>query len=890
MTQYLQVLSFFSNTPVQSQAIGASIQTDIPCTTSGSGFLFISDSENNIFRFDHHFQVQKITTELESIGYLQASQTSQEILASSISNESPNTYSIVLADINDFSEITDGIPRYKAPSFNLPVKTKSTERARFFTASPSLKFIAFVTAPNEIQIFKTPHSNKSKPFVYNFTGTDITNMFITESGKLYITTESSIISYDYNSKATKTLENTGCRSKFAFLYNNEQLAVCRDRTITFYDVNNKNETLDCSEGNEGPESVGGLGQYFYATYPCNFQGSSQRIKVIDPVYKLITFQQNLKHRAAFVHMQWGALVTILQDKSVIMNSEISDQKKVDRFCEKKKYDEALNMATQMNLGEAVIANIHKLQGDSLYSATKYDQAIDQYIQTLGYTEPSHVIQKFVEPIHAENLMKYLIALQDKKLATKQHTTLLFNCYTKVRAKEKLKSAVNKFIEAAKKDEEPLFDVETAVDVLKRNNYQEYAEELAKAYHRDGLYIQLLYEKQKYKEILAHIQKLSGHFVISLLSDYGSEIMDNYPEGSSELTQFCVKCCTDGIPDLKRGRDGTGVTKIQPDDLAMIFMNNDEKHFDFLYQIYQKGPENLNERIWNVLIEMALRANSPKVMDLLKCPDAKYSNEQALVFLTAFNHAEGKKLIYEKMGLYTLILQEADPKDCLAICTKYGHQDRTLWSDALVKLSHSDCDSEVLSNFLQKILEEDALPFLTILKVLKNAGNHSFKTILPIVQATFKKEQDLLRTAQSKIKDCNERAAVNREVVQNLSTKNFMINQKKCDRCGADIESEANHFMCGHSFHLRCLDDSSAVCPLCKNKYEDILEKKITKMKAARDQTSVLQKLEEAGDGFQFLLQQVGDSLFASGVDLMSSKQDDEKINEVTELLRRISPE
>ena len=67
-------------------------------------------------------------------------------------------------------------------------------------------------------------------------------------------------------------------------------------------------------------------------------------------------------------------------------------------------------------------------------------------------------------------------------------------------------------------------------------------------------------------------------------------------------------------------------------------------------------------------------------------------------------------------------------------------------------------------------------------------------------------------------------------------------------------------------------------------------KKITKMKAARDQTSVLQKLEEAGDGFQFLLQQVGDSLFASGVDLMSSKQDDEKINEVTELLRRISPE
>ena len=189
-------LSFFSSVPVQSQAICTSIQSDITCTTSGSGFLFISDSENNIFRFDHHFQVQKITTELESINFLQASQDSQEILAASVSSDQPYTYSIVLANINDFSEITDGIPRFQAPFFNLPVKTKSTEKARFFTASPSLRYIAFVTAPNEIQIFKAPHSIKSKSAVYNFSGSDITNMFITESGKLYITTENSIIVYD----------------------------------------------------------------------------------------------------------------------------------------------------------------------------------------------------------------------------------------------------------------------------------------------------------------------------------------------------------------------------------------------------------------------------------------------------------------------------------------------------------------------------------------------------------------------------------------------------------------------------------------------------------------------------------------------------------------------
>ncbi|OHS97726.1 hypothetical protein TRFO_36015 [Tritrichomonas foetus] len=883
MSTFLLDLSFFTNAAGQAndKSLQKVIQGDIVCTTSGGGFLFISDSNQYIYKLDHHIEAQMITTPLPSICYLQASQSSQEILAAS---NNGNTYSIVIANISDFSENTPNFSFYQASSFDLPVKTKSTESATFFCTSPSLTYIAFSTGPNEIQIFKAPHSIKSKPMIYNFSESGITNMFITESGLLYITTVKNIVVYDVNLKTTTTLDSVGCSPKFAFMFNNDHFAICRDKTITFYNQDRTKETLDSSEGNEGPESVGGVGPYFYATYPCNIQGSNQRIKVIDPVYKVLASQQNMKD-ATFVHMQWGALVIILKDKNVLMYSEVPEQAKVDRFCKKNRFEQALKMARELNLGEAAVANIHKLQGDHFYSLANFDQAIDQYIQTLGFTEPSHVIQKFVEPHHAENLMKYLIALQEKKLATKQHTTLLFNCYTKIRATNRLDNAVAEFIEAAKRDEAPSFDVETAVDVLKRNGYQKYAEDLAKAYRKHRLYIQLLYENQKYGEILSYMQTLPGQLVRSLLTDYGSEIMDNYPEGSSELTQFCVKCCTVGIPNMKRG----DVTKIEPDTLAMIFMNNDSKHFDFLYQIFQTNPDDLSELIWNVLIEMALRAQSPKVMELLKYPNAKYSNEQALVYLTAFNHTEGKKMIYEKMGLYTLILQEAEPEDCLEICAKYGHEDRTLWSDALVKLSQSKCDPKILASFLEEVQKQDALPFLTILKVLKNAGNHTFKTILPIVQATFKREQDLLHAAEQKIKECNERAAANKEVVQTLSTKNFVINQSKCARCKTEIDTESNHFMCGHSFHMTCLGDSETFCPLCRNRYEEIIEKKINRMTAARDQSSIKQKLDEAGDGFQFLLQQVGASLFASGVDLMSSTQDDEKINEAKELLRKMSP-
>ena len=883
MSTFLLNLSFFSNDNIQkdNKKLDSIIQGDITCTTSGGGFLFLADTNRYIYKLDHHINAQTITTSLQQICYLQASQTSQEILAA---GNSGMTYALVITNISEFSENTPNFSFYQASSFELPLRTKPTMPARLFCSSPSLTYIAFVTGSNELLVYKAPHSAKSKPIFYDFKDSaGITNLFITDKGLLYITTLDTIVSYDVNTKTETVLDNEGAHSKFAFMFNNDSFAVCRNKTITFYQ-NNTKETLDITEGNEGPENVGGVGPYFYATYPCNIQSSIQRIKVVDPNYKVLASQQNLKVRAAFVHIQWGALVIIQQDKNVLMYPEISDQDKIERFCSKSKFEQALNMAHKLNLSEAIIANIHKVQGDHFYSLSSYDQAIDQYIQTLGFTEPSYVIQKFVEPHHAENLMKYLIALQEKKLATKQHTTLLFNCYTKIRANDKLQNAVQHFIDNAKSKDDPSFDVETAVDVLKRNGYQKNAEDLAKAYNKHSLYIQLLYENQKYKEILSYMQTLPGSLVKSLLTDYGSEIMDNYPEGSTELTKFCVKCCTAGIPDKRKG-----AVKIQPDELAMIFMNNDLKHFDFLYQIFQADPDNLSQDIWNVLIEMALRANSPKIMELLNYPNAGYSNEQALVYLTAFNHSEGKKLIYEKMGLYTLILQEAGPEDCLEICKKYGNEDRTLWSDALVKLSTSQCEPHILESFLEEVQNQDALPFLTILKVLKNAGNHSFKTILPIVQATFKKEQDLLHNAEKRIEECNKNAAANKEVVQTLSTKNFVINQSKCASCGLEIDSESLHFMCGHSFHTTCLGDGDAFCPLCKNRFERILEQKINRMTAARDQSSVKQKLDEAGNGFQFLLQQVGASLFASGVDLMSSRQDDEKINEAKELLRKMSP-
>jgi hypothetical protein len=65
----------------------------------------------------------------------------------------------------------------------------------------------------------------------------------------------------------------------------------------------------------------------------------------------------------------------------------------------------------------------------------------------------------------------------------------------------------------------------------------------------------------------------------------------------------------------------------------------------------------------------------------------------------------------------------------------------------------------------------------------------------------------------------------------------------------------------------------------------ILKEKVARMSKPRDEASVRESLARSGDGFTFLLEQVRGSLFASGVDLMSSKQDETVLSEATQLLQ-----
>ncbi len=67
------------------------------------------------------------------------------------------------------------------------------------------------------------------------------------------------------------------------------------------------------------------------------------------------------------------------------------------------------------------------------------------------------------------------------------------------------------------------------------------------------------------------------------------------------------------------------------------------------------------RYGTVLIEMALRSCPDRVIELLKELGIQYSNEQVLSYVTLWNHREGQLFMYERMKLYSLLVQECDPE-------------------------------------------------------------------------------------------------------------------------------------------------------------------------------------------------------------------------------------
>ncbi|ROW06927.1 hypothetical protein VMCG_04113 [Cytospora schulzeri] len=256
--------------------------------------------------------------------------------------------------------------------------------------------------------------------------------------------------------------------------------------------------------------------------------SASTFSLLEPDLKVVAHTETLISKVLGVFELWGDLYTLTQDGKIQRYHEKTLQQRLDMLYQRNLYPFAIALAQKAGLGVQQQNVIFRKYGDHLYQKGEYDQAMAQYIKAIDNTEPSQVIRKFLDTQRIHNLIEYLEQLHEYGKATSDHTTLLLNCYAKLKDIEKLE----KFI---KQPGELKFDLDTAITMCRQGGYFEQAAYLAKKHGENDLVVDILIEDLKnYDEALNFIWHLDPQTAYPCLMKYARVLIEHCPKDATQM--------------------------------------------------------------------------------------------------------------------------------------------------------------------------------------------------------------------------------------------------------------------------------------------------------------------------------------------------------------------
>ncbi|KJZ73091.1 hypothetical protein HIM_07475 [Hirsutella minnesotensis 3608] len=367
---------------------------------------------------------------------------------------------------------------------------------------------------------------------------------------LFVSTTSRIIKLGLSRKGQglppKTVEDVGCAVGCMTLDRNTgQVVVARDDAIYTYSLDGRGPP----RAYESPKSMISLYEN-YVALACPSSGSSgrdpdamrrrfgggatdalfsaSRFVLLDTDLRVIAHTETLISPVRFVFAVWGDLFTINQEGKVHQYHERGLQQRLEMLYQRNMFPLALELARNSGVDAKQQTVIYRKFGDHLYQKADYDGAMVQYIRAIDTTEPSQVIRKFLDTQRIHNLIQYLEQLHEHRKASADHTTLLLNCYAKLKDLEKLE----KFI---KSPGDLKFDLDTAIAMCRQGGYYEQAAYLAKRHGEIELVVDILLEDSKnYAEALDFIWRQDPEIAFPCLQKYARVLIENCPKDATSL--------------------------------------------------------------------------------------------------------------------------------------------------------------------------------------------------------------------------------------------------------------------------------------------------------------------------------------------------------------------
>ncbi|GLU08050.1 hypothetical protein SLE2022_249790 [Rubroshorea leprosula] len=724
----------------------------------------------------------------------------------------------------------------------------------------------------------------------------------------------SLFSMRDQSPRRQTLDQIGCNVNGVTMSDRSELIIGRPEAVYFYEIDGRGPCWAF----EGEKKFLGWFRGYLLCVISDHRTNKDIFNIYDLKNRLIAHSLVVKEIS---HMlcEWGNIILIMPDKSALCIAEKDMESKLDMLFKKNLYTVAINLVQSQQADAAATAEVLRKYGDHLYSKQDYDEAMAQYIHTIGHLEPSYVIQKFLDAQRIYNLTNYLEKLHEKGLASKDHTTLLLNCYTKLKDVEKL----NVFIKSEDGVGEHKFDVETAIRVCRAANYHEHAMYVAKKARKHEWYLKILLEDLgSYDEALYYISSLEPSQAGVTVKEYGKILIEHKP---AETIDILLRLCTEDGESSRRGlSNGTYLSMLpSPVDFLNIFVHYPQSLMDFLEKYTNKVRDSPAQvEIHNTLLELYLsndlnfpsvsqasngiylnvREISPPVksgtmsneksssdpkdsdkekerlarrekgLQLLKSAwpsdleQPLYDVDLAIILCEMNSFKEGLLYLYEKMKLYKEVIacymQTHDHEGLIACCKRLGDSgkggDPSLWADLLKYFGElgEDCSKEV-KEVLTYIERDDILPPIIVLQTLSRNPCLTLAVIKDYIARKLEQESKLIEEDRHAIEKYQEDTLSMRKEIQDLQTNARIFQLSKCTACTFTLDLPAVHFMCMHSFHQRCLGDNEKECPECAPEYRSVLEMKRSLEQNSKDQDRFFQQIKSSKDGFSVIAEYFG---------------------------------
>ncbi|KAK3611536.1 hypothetical protein CHS0354_016470 [Potamilus streckersoni] len=894
MSLLLRRFNFFDKEgvkdPETNQVFEKLKEINISSCASGRGQIVIADCEGMIYMINRKFQITSFKAYDIRVSHLYQLKQFNILLSVGEDEEGINP----LIKVWNLDKFDKGIPLCSRICRAIP-SNKPTP-VTCLAVHENLNWMAVGFQNGSVVVFKgdVKSDRHSKTWTVYENQKPITGLAFRPTGKniiLFVATDNSILSINLSAKdKTTILEQFGCSlgcSVMSDSNQDHQFVIGRQDGVYFYQPDCRGPCL-VIEGEKLKLEwfrgyliiVGKESKAFLKAPIANQSMEMHTVTVCDMQNKFIA------HTAPYpdvvdVLSEWGSLYVLSGDRKLYQLQEKDTQTKLEMLFKKNNYTLAISLARSQQYDQEGLIDIFTQYGDHLYGKGDHDGAIDQYIKTIGKLEASYVIRKFLDSQRIHNLTKYLQALHKAQMATEEHTTLLLNCYTKLKDVSKL----DEFIMT--KDREVDFDVETAIKVCRQAGYYEHALFLAEKHGKHEWYLRIQLEKIKdYQKALQYIGNLEFAEADDNLKKYGKMLMSEIPDQTTELLK---KLCTDYRPSNRllvdqSDLDGSvpRIQKASAEEFIHIFVNNSAKLTEFLEYMIKTKP-NSPSLLYNTLLELYLHdivheggdmeaknEKQRRTLDLLQNPDANYDLDQALVLCQMNNFKAGILFLYEKAQLYQQILryhmEHNEIPHVIDTCKKFGQHDPQLWVQALSYFAKKEesCKSQLME-VLSNIDKRNLLPPLLVIETLAHNSTATLSIIKDYIIRRLQLENDQIAEDERLIRQYREDTEKKRKQIEELKTTAKIFQNSKCSICSHPLELPSVHFLCEpHSFHQHCLEsyaENDTECPVCLPENRKIMDI-IRAQEQSRDlHESFHNQLERSQDGFSVVADYFGRGVF-----------------------------